>query len=404
MLYIAGCVMEAGYANVRFHDMAGCRDQAEVDAKIAQVPQADVYGISAFCTTHAYTRRLIEAIRRTRDEAYIIVGGPNPTALPEYTLQDCRPDAVIVGEGEDAFLRCLGGFIAGRPPRGVIAGTPRRDIDSYPMPARDLAHPEGYTRQLLGEPTVSLISSRGCPHRCSHCNSVVMGGQSHGIRYRSPESVAAEIRTLRDDYTHFRFNDDNFAGRPDLPDLMERLAELDIAFRIFARMEDLTPEVCKALKDAGCAHVSVGVESVNPDNLRALGRHTQPGHEGNIRLAVDAGLIVRGYFIVGLPHDTEAGIARDLEASANLGLSEFCVYPLIPYPGTDIAKHPERFGYTITDTDFTGYVQVGRGHSAAFVLRHRNFGPEDVQRWRCLAEETLRGGNSVDSRHSRIAR
>jgi radical SAM superfamily enzyme YgiQ (UPF0313 family) len=223
------------------------------------------------------------------------------------------------------------------------------------------------------------------------------------VRYRSPENLLREIVSLRGTTRSFRFNDDCFTAHPRLADLLADLAKLDIVFRIFARLEDLTPETCRALRAAGCVHVAVGLESLNPENLRALGKAQQIGHERNVQAAKDAGLVVRAYFMVGLPGDSDASIERDFAAAAALGLDEFTVYPLIPYPGTRIAREPERFGYTIVNPDFRDYIQIGVQGQACYALRHRNFGPEDVLRWRLRAEEILLGGGLTRSHRSSVA-
>jgi radical SAM superfamily enzyme YgiQ (UPF0313 family) len=403
LLYLAGAARSRGFDRLELCDFGDCRSEPAMREKLAGLADCPVLAIQVYCTNHLPARRLVATLRQQRPGAYVILGGPNPSALPELSLADTGADAVVVGEGEDAFLECLESFRAGQPRRGIVAGRARPNPDDYPFPARDLADCRTYTRRLLGQPVLALLSSRGCPHRCVFCNSVVMGGGARRARFRSPDNVVAEVRTLRDRYRCFRFNDDCFSSHPRLPELLERLAELDILFRAFARVEDLTPTTCAALRRAGCVHVAVGLESLDPANLRVLGKAKQAGHEGNIRCAVDAGLTVRAYFMVGLPHDSDAGIETHFRTAAQLGLAEFSVYPLIPYPGTLIARHPERFGYTIVNPDFRDYIQIGTQRQACFALQHRNFGPADVARWRDRAEAILRSGGAAHSVESQLA-
>jgi anaerobic magnesium-protoporphyrin IX monomethyl ester cyclase len=403
LLYLAAAVREHGFDDVALCDLSDCCCEAEAEEKIAKLSCCSVFAIQVYCTNHEQTKRIIAIVRRCRPDAYVVLGGPNPSALPEFTLADTGADTVVVGEGEDAFVECLESYRTGTPRRGIVPGHPRHDPDCYPLPARDLVVYENYSRRLLGQPVVSLLSSRGCPHRCVFCNSMVMGGGAPIARYRSPGNLVAEIQSLRERYRAFRFNDDCFSTHPRLPELLAGLADLDILFRAFARVEDLTPHTCRALRRAGCMHVAVGLESLDPANLRMLGKARQAGHESNVRRAVDAGIAVRGYFMVGLPHDTDQGIERHFQLAAQLGLAEFSVYPLIPYPGTQIAQHPERFGYTILNEDFRDYVQIGTNRRTCYALRHRNFGPEDVARWRDRAEEILLRGGAIHSVSSQVA-
>lgn len=108
--------------------------------------------------------------------------------------------------------------------------------------------------------------------------------------------------------------------------------------------------------------------------------------------------------MVGLPFDTDETIEQSFTRAAQLGIDEFTVYPLIPYPGTDIAKFPERFGYTLVNSDFTDYVQIGRGGRTCFALKHKNFGPEDVKRWVEVATQILKAGGAKHISESEVAK
>lgn len=403
LLYLGAAIREAGFADVALVDLSGAKSEASIDERIAAIPSADVYGITSVCTNQAYVRPIVDRIRTINPGAYILQGGPNPSALPAETHRDSGADAVVVGEGEDALLRCVTQLQTGAPPRGIVPGIPREDLDGLAFPARDLADLTTYSRTLLGEPSAGLLSSRGCPYRCAHCNSIVMGGGSRRARYRSPGNVLAEVRKLRPEVRHFRFNDDMFTSNPRLGELLDGLAELDVHFRVFAGVEYLTAELSVRLRRAGCVHVSVGLESLDPENLAALGKGRQISFEGNVRRAREAGLTVRGFFMVGLPHDSDERIHRYFTAAATLELNEFSVYPLIPYPGTRVAMNPQRFGYTIVDPDPRNYVQIGRGQRTCFALQHERFGPDDVERWRKLAMNLLEQGGATPSNESVVA-
>lgn len=402
LLYLGAAARAAGFEDIVLADLSGCDDEQTVQARLEQVPEADVYAISAFCTNHGQALQVAARARQLAPRCHVVMGGPNPSAMPELTLQDENVDAVVVGEGEDALVQCLRDHQTGRPRRGIVSGRPREKLDGLAFPARDLVDQASYSRHLLGRPVASLISSRGCRQRCAFCNSVVMGGGSRGVRFRSPGNLIEELRGLRGEFDCFRFNDDNFTAHPRLLVLLERLAELRINFRIFARVEELTPETCAALHRAGCVHVSVGLESMDPRNLAQLGKGRQAGHESNVKVARDAGLTVRSFFLVGLPHDSDDNIERCFNEAAKLGLHEATVYPLLPYPGTDIARDPQRFGYEVVDHDFTRYVQIGRGGRSYYPLKHEHFDPVDVERWKHLGEQILEGRGVIASGRSSV--
>jgi len=217
----------------------------------------------------------------------------------------------------------------------------------------------------------------------------VMGGGSAKVHYRSTDNVFQEMCFLRDKYRFYRFNDDHFTGNPDLLPLLSRIKELDVKFRVFGRLEDMDHERCRALSEAGCVHISVGLESLNAENLKVIGKANNIGLEKNIAIAKSFGITVRASFMVGLPFDNPETIEKSFIRAAASGIEEFAVYPLIPYPGTVLWKHPERYGYSITEKNYGKYVQMGKNGSACFAMSHKNFSEKDVQKWKTYAEQLL---------------
>lgn len=417
LLYIAAVLKENNY-QVEICSMTGCKDDEEVDEKIKNIPKADVYGFTTYCTNYNNIKKCINYIREKYPDSFIVLGGPNATALPEFTLEDSKCDFIIVGEGEDAFLYLIK-EIEKLPIRNeyylnlqnntkIIYGQGREDIDSYPIPAYDLINFDDYTRVLDGERVVSIISSRGCDRNCTHCNSVIMGGGSRGkkkVRYRSIESVISEIKYLKGlGFNKFRFSDDIFTSNPNLEEFLLELGKLNIKYRIFARVEDLTSDTCYLLSKSGCQHVAIGLESLNPDNLRFLRKQSQIGKEKNIWNAVNNGLIVRCYFIVGLIADTEKTIKQYFEEAIKLPFQEWTCYPLIPYCGTEIWKNPEKYGYTIIDKNFQNYIQIGKNKSTCYVLDHKYFNHEDIKKWVDYVNNLFTKRGKIHTEDSKVAK
>jgi anaerobic magnesium-protoporphyrin IX monomethyl ester cyclase len=381
LLYIASVLRENGIS-VGIYEMTGCRNETEIEDKIKNIPEALIYGFTTYCTNYRFVKRCVDFIRSNRGQVFIILGGPNPTALPRLTLNDSQCDGVVTGEGEDAFLYAAKAVLKKQSVPKILHGTGRTDINTYPFPAWDLIDLNSYTRAMDGERVVSILSSRGCEHRCAHCNSIIMGG-GNPVRYRDPKNVAREMVDLKaNGFTKFRFNDDNFSGNPHLKALLSEIARLQVEYRIFARIEDLSVDTCERLQASGCRHISVGLESLDPDNLEILNKQRQRGVEtinlGNVK---KSGMIARVYFMIGLPFDTDDRVMEYFGKSSRLPFDEYSLYPLIPYPGTLFWKEPERLGYEILDTDFTHYIQIGKGGRTCFAMKHKNFTPEHIEEW-----------------------
>ena len=151
--------------------------------------------------------------------AFVVVGGPDPTYSPDFYLQNPVVDLVVHHEGEltlaevlssrqdgDQPAHALGDMpgIAYRDQFGDLVVNPRRDyllnLDQLPAPARDMVDIEKYLqvwREQNGYASLSISVSRGCPYGCKWCADAVHG---QDFRIRSVESVVAEVKSLMDIY------------------------------------------------------------------------------------------------------------------------------------------------------------------------------------------------------------
>ena len=392
--YLAAVLRENGYKNTELLELTG-KDSLEDSLKL--LPKADIYGISCYTTSYSNVLSIIQYIKSIiNKKAYIILGGPHPSALPEETLRESTADLVIVGEGESSIVKAVQSYDTQTPLRGIIYGEEISKLDEIPFPIRLLGKEYAFSRTFHGEPTVSLIATRGCPNNCIHCNSNIMGAGSKGVRSRSVENIICEIHELkRLGVYNFRFNDDNFLAHRDVVKLLSALARENIHFRIFGHMKFMTKDICRMLRDSGCDFISVGIESMNPNNLKFLRKLDNLRSIENLKNAAEYGLHIRASFIVGLPFDTDETIEKYFQQATLLKIHEFAVYPLIPYPGTMLAKNALKYHYTILSHKFDSYMQMGVNRNACYCLLYNNletgnrFGPEDVKRWKNRAESIL---------------
>jgi radical SAM superfamily enzyme YgiQ (UPF0313 family) len=402
--YIAAYLVKEGYV-VSIYEMTG---EGDFRQKLRRINPAKIYGISCFTTNLHYTIEIVEYIRKTQPGSLVYIGGVHATAMPEETLQATGANGVVIGEGEIIFSGIVNQALSGTIPEGVFYGKPVSDLDLLPFPERNLVSRDHFSRKLNGEKCISMLTSRGCHHSCLHCNSIIMGGGNKNVRFRSVKNIVAEIQSLKQmGYRQIRFNDDNFTANPYLPELLKAIKEENIGFRVFGRIEYLTEENCRLLKEAGCAMCSVGLESYHPDNLKFLGKYSMYNYFNQLENAGKYGIVVRASFMVGLPYDTDESIEYYFEESGkHLKFTEFAVYPLIPYPGTPIGKNPGKYGYSIASLDFEKYLQIGRNQLTIYALSFNNemnsFTPEDVKRFHYRANEIL-GSYKTHMKYSHVA-
>jgi len=214
LLYLAAYVREQGH-EVSIFDGTFQPDETTFAAHLAE-HTPDIVGISAVITNRDTAKRLAATAAETG--AVIVVGGPDPTYEPAWYLSDPSVDIVVHHEGEQTIARLLELHdqaslhtdalddepgIAYRRDGTVRVNHPRPpldNLDELPLPARDLIDMDRYLHQWEernGYSSITIATTRGCPYACEGCRDSVHGD---GFRQRSPESVAAEMKQLKERY------------------------------------------------------------------------------------------------------------------------------------------------------------------------------------------------------------
>lgn len=214
LLYLAGYVREQGH-QVTIFDGTFEPDEASFARHLAE-HEPDIVGLSALVTSRDSAMRL--AAMASAAGTVVVMGGPDPTAEPSWYLANPAVDVVVHHEGEQTITRLLelvdqdnltieqlGGEpgIAFRADDAIRINHPRppiENLDELPLPARDLIDMDRYLHQWEqdnGYTSITVATSRGCPFGCDWCRDAVHGDE---FRQRSPESVAAEIKLLKDEF------------------------------------------------------------------------------------------------------------------------------------------------------------------------------------------------------------
>lgn len=354
------------------------------------IPLAEIYGFSTLTTTYHRTLEVLEAVRTVNPTARTVAGGPHASALPEHVSRDF--DFVIVGEGERPILRLLQALQEGEVSPRILNEPPVADLDSLPFPDYSMVDINSYRRVVAGRPSLSILSSRGCPYRCVFCNSIVMG-RGRNVRFRSAANVVQEIRLLKATWgvNSYRFQDDIFTlNVPRLREITAMLRNEAITYRCFGRADRCSPEVADLLYEGGCKHISFGVESGSPVILERMQKgQTIAQIRWGIANAKSAGLIVRIYLIVGFPGESWETVRETVDLMLECAPDEFSVYPLIPYPGTLVYEQPQMFGITAINPDLSQYFQVRRGRGTGYIFRTDALNEEIISDMRAYIIESL---------------
>jgi radical SAM superfamily enzyme YgiQ (UPF0313 family) len=343
--------LECLAATVPDHEVAilDMRLEPDLAAALARfVP--DVVAVTALTTEVYAAQEVLRTAKAHAAEIITVVGGHHATLLPEDFYRPCV-DAIGLGDGELVFPQLIAALAAGRTlasvpnlawrnadgqfvhnGRTVAAG----EMDCLPLPRRDLV--EKYRAQyffLFDKPDVSVVTSRGCPHRCHFCSVwQFYGGQTCQM---SPQRVVEHIQAV--DNEHVTFMDDNFLAdhRRGLRIVeLIRAAGISRRYAMQCRSDSVVrhPELVEKWVDAGLRLALVGLEGGADEMLQRVNKHTTAAvNDEAVRILHANGVIIWGAFLVDPDWTAEHFAAlRDYVTRQRITHTQFTI--LTPLPGT----------------------------------------------------------------------
>jgi anaerobic magnesium-protoporphyrin IX monomethyl ester cyclase len=354
--YLAA-VSERRGDQVRVLDMQA--DDIPLERVVAEFPP-DVVGITATTIQIESAWRFARELKRLTN-AYIVLGGSHPTVLAAESAQRPEIDAVARGEGELTWIDVCNHLEKGESLDGIPGITFQRDgevvhnpdrpviedVDSVPFPAYHLFQMDRYsnlqpTLDDVEGPSYPILTSRGCPYRCNYCSQIL----PRGWRARSPESVVSEWRWLVQDLGAAEIGvlDDSFNI-----DRRRALAICDLLITeglnhvpwimINGIRANLADEVLLGrMRQAGCIRTAFGVESGNQRILDSVihKQLTLDQVRSAFKAAKAVGMETIGFFIIGLPGETEETMEDTIRFACELDPIVANFSMATPFPGTQM--------------------------------------------------------------------
>jgi radical SAM superfamily enzyme YgiQ (UPF0313 family) len=227
-----------------------------------------------------------------------------------------------------------GGEIVVNPDRPFV-----RHLDDLPMPRHDLLPLKAYRAPLVRNPYAFIVTSRGCPGGCRFCIKHVSYGNS--VRFRSPENVLAEIEFLASlGVRSVNLYADLFTvSREQVMGLCELILErgLEMEWTCNSRVDFVDQEMLRLMGQAGCRWISWGIESGSEKVLRRARKGIDLEQvKRALRWSKEAGIHNWGYFIIGLPGETEETIQETVCFAKQLPLDLVLFHIAAPYPGSPL--------------------------------------------------------------------
>lgn len=368
LLTLAAQAKRAGHRVTVLNLYAFCWKDVE---ELIRRSRADVYGLSVFTSNRRGSLSMCRLIRDLYPQSFIVAGGPHASALPLELLEHCDAiNAVVIGEGELTFIELIGRLENGSSLEGLTGiswragdciqiNAPRErihDLDS-------LASPYDYCKGHI------LITSRGCPGRCTYCGSTVLWGSK--VRFHSAEHTLSVLdKMVRTHGTaYINIKDDTFTSdRKRVLEICNGIVKRELRFlwSCDTRVDSLDEEVLIAMRRAGCQMISLGIESASPEILRNINKRTTPE---KALLATDMakqfGFHIRYYMMACNRGETAETLKASIDFISKANPNEFIFAFLTLYPGTH---------------EFAIAAENARASKEMFFIhdqRHFNYFPED---------------------------
>lgn len=361
LMYLAAVLRRQDYT-VEMFDCSFRQDYDEFEAYMRRV-RPPVVGITSLITVRRHA--LILADIAHRYGAKVILGGPDPTAIPERYLfyQSAAgefPVDIVVFDEAEMTIQELAGYllkgdtnspniqdIAGLRLRGkdgqVVATSPRPLVpnpDALPFPARDLVDIEAYRnawRRAHGYWSLSLINTRGCPYGCSWCQKAVFG---HSYRSRSAANSAEEMLQLKETYNpdQLRIVDDiTGINKKWIPQWRDEVLSRDAAipFECLTRVNLANEEMLTALKEMRCKKIYFGAESGSQKVLDAMNKGIKvPQIYRATKLCRKLNIKTYFFMMVGYPGEEWEDLQLSVKLLRETRPDTFSTTIAYPLPGT----------------------------------------------------------------------
>ncbi len=336
----------------------------------------DAVGVGVIAGYYQYRKllKISEAINRSKQRPFYMIGGHGPTPEPEYFLKKTGADVVVRGEGEVTILELMEA-LESRKVLADISGiafmkdgeaviTPDRplikDIDTLPFPAYHLFPIEYY--RLMRMPHVKnndfvmpILSGRGCTFQCNFCYRMDLG-----FRPRSNASIVEEIVFLKKTYgiTYIAFGDELLMSSiPRTVSLCEDFlkADLRIKWDCNGRLNYARPDVLDLMKRAGCVFINYGIEALDDQILKNMNKClTVSQIIKGIEATLTAGISPGFNIIFGNIGENTETLNKGVEFLLKYddGSQLRTIRPVTPYPGSPLYYHAIKTGLLKDCADF----------------------------------------------------
>ncbi len=280
--------------------------------------------------------KAIELLKKHYPDCPIILGGIYATLCYEHAVAFSGADFVLKKFRVSRLVELLNN-ISGIQTNQTLLDDNFQHIDSYPYPAWKLYPNLDY---------ICLITSRGCPFRCSYCASHLI---NPNLEFRNSPSVVEEIVYWKEEkgIRHFILYDDALlvSAKLHFIPLMKILKKrnLNINFHtpnaVHAGM--ITQSIAELMIENGFKRIWLGLETADYElQKKNSSKIDNPGFKKVVEILLRAGFSnkqIRAYVLIGLPGQSFKSVLDSVYFVMDTGIKPYLA-KFSPIPGTEIWK------------------------------------------------------------------
>lgn len=316
----------------------------------------------------------------------VVWGGPHPTILPEQTLKNKNIDAVVIGEGEYAFIDLIDYFSDKRKEKPLGCGIKDSkgkvtimsahnkiyDLNRAPLPAWDLLKDINRYFPEKEHNILPLSTTRGCAYNCGFCHN----SNSNVKKYLGCYRVAEPFRAIEE----YKFVQGLVKNKIDFLDVGEDLhlvtkdyakrfcktlneSGLGLKWSSSARFHAMDLEICGLIVSSGCERVLFGVESGCPRIQKLINKPVELEHAKQIcKKLVDKGVLVTNAYIFGHPTETLEELKMTFKFLKEIPASQNLIQMYRPLPATpyfELCKASKKGKELIIPNKLEGWASFG---------------------------------------------